>query len=78
MNEETKKYCEKLENEIWRKFQDIRSESTLQLRNQLHAVGNVHNCKKNIWKMTRYMTVVQEFDIIEVFYATVESDTLLK
>ncbi|XP_066027476.1 uncharacterized protein [Pocillopora verrucosa] len=36
VDEETKNYCEKLENEIWRKFQDTRSESTLELRNKLH------------------------------------------
>ena len=40
VDEETKKYCEKLENEIWRKFQDTRSESTLELRNKLHEVGS--------------------------------------
>ncbi|XP_078354158.1 ATP-dependent RNA helicase DHX58-like isoform X2 [Oculina patagonica] len=36
MNEETKKYCVKEERAILNKYDDIRSDSTLQLRYQLH------------------------------------------
>ena len=38
LNEETKKYCVKWEQQILKKFEDIRSESTLELRNLLHEV----------------------------------------
>ena len=39
LNEESNKYCLKLEQEIVKKFGDIRSESTLNLRNKLHQVS---------------------------------------
>lgn len=39
LNEETKKYCVKEEREILGKYGDIRSDSTLQLRYQLHKVS---------------------------------------
>ena len=38
LNEETKKYCVKGERDILSKYEDIRSDSTLQLRDQLHKV----------------------------------------
>lgn len=38
LNEETKKYCVKGEQDILSKYKDIRSDSTLQLRDQLHKV----------------------------------------
>ena len=38
LNEETKKYSKRREKEILDKFGDIRSESTLELRNHLHQV----------------------------------------
>ena len=53
LNEETKKYCVKGERDILSKYEDIRSDSTLQLRDQLHKVRTSNGLLVSIDVMKR-------------------------